>query len=115
MSLPKAGQEDPFPPPTCTRDDMPTTALGFPLPPATPVQKQEWEKGLRRRGVGYVPMGQPAAAVMLHARTAAPRRLLSADCKFPAMRKMKLEKNWLWKESPGNKHPSAFRSCKNNK
>lgn len=28
---------------------------------------------------------------------------------------MKLEKNWLWKESSGNKHPLAFRSCKNNK
>lgn len=26
-----------------------------------------------------------------------------------------LEKNWLWKESPGNKHPLAFRSHKNNK
>lgn len=26
-----------------------------------------------------------------------------------------LEENWLWKESPGNKHPLAFRSHKNNK
>jgi len=31
------------------------------------------------------------------------------------MQKMKLEKNWLWKESPWNKHPLAFRSRKNNK
>lgn len=31
------------------------------------------------------------------------------------MQKMKLEKNWLWKEKPGNKHPLAFRSHKNNK
>lgn len=28
---------------------------------------------------------------------------------------MNLEKIWLWKENPGNKHPLAFRSCKNNK
>lgn len=26
-----------------------------------------------------------------------------------------LEENWLWKKSPGNKHPLAFRSHKNNK
>lgn len=28
---------------------------------------------------------------------------------------MKPKKSWLWKESPGNKHPLAFRSRKNNK